>query len=422
MNNTIKGPIQNIIPHSKSDILDKVELYATRLIANKLPDKMVYHNIEQTHRFVEYVEEILSESALTPIDQEITMIMAWFKNTGFKYDYQKGLEHSKKIAIDFLKSIKYPENNLHKFITFFEQVYPFQATEKKIDHPIAKVLSDAQIIDFCEPKKGKKRLKKAYLELQLYRDFSLSQKGWFKSILEILLRQEFYTAHAKEKYTPLFDDLIDTLQKEQRALNRKYDRVLQKELSTTSEELKELKKNLSAMVGRNERGIQTLLKITSKNHTSLLALVDRKARIMIAVNAIIISIVIGDWIIVQDGFQQSFWPVMVLAIASCASIFYSILAIWPASTHGTFTEDEIRDKKGNILFFGNYHKMHQQDFEWGMLQMMNDSNYLYLSIIRDIYYQGRELQTKYSLIRHSLVVFLIGLFLSVISFFILKAI
>ena len=57
-----------------------------------------------------------------------------------------------------------------------------------------------------------------------------------------------------------------------------------------------------------------------------------------------------------------------------------------------------------------------------MLQMLNDSEYLYTSMIRDQYFLGQMLSRKYKNIRIALVTFLIGVSLGAISFLILEGV
>ena len=79
-------------------------------------------------------------------------------------------------------------------------------------------------------------------------------------------------------------------------------------------------------------------------------------------------------------------------------------------------------KKGNLLYFGNFHNMKFRDYNWGMLQMLNDSEYLYTSMIRDQYFLGQMLSRKYKNIRIALVTFLIGFSLGAVSFLILAGV
>ena len=50
-----------------------------------------------------------------------------------------------------------------------------------------------------------------------------------------------------------------------------------------------------------------------------------------------------------------------------------------------------------------------------MLQMLND-NYLYSSMIRDLYYFGKQLHQKHLKIKIALVIFIVGIALTAVSF------
>jgi hypothetical protein len=45
------------------------------------------------------------------------------------------------------------------------------------------------------------------------------------------------------------------------------------------------------------RGVETMIRVTSTNHQRLSDMADNKAHIMISVNSIILSIVIGWWLV-----------------------------------------------------------------------------------------------------------------------------
>jgi len=150
-------------------------------------------------------------------------------------------------------------------------------------------------------------------------------------------------------------------------------------------------------------------------------MVDRKANIMITVNSIILSLVLAG-VIGEAGehghlhISQQDVPIIILTLSSAISIIFAILSITPGNTHGKFTEEEIRNKQGNLLYYGNFHKMHARDYEWAFLQMMNDQEYLYSSMVKDIYFLGKLLARKYKLIRIALTTFLIGMSVAVFVF------
>ena len=90
--------------------------------------------------------------------------------------------------------------------------------------------------------------------------------------------------------------------------------------------------------------------------------------------------------------------------------------------HGRFTEEQIRNKEGNLLFYGNFQNMSLKDYEWGMYQMLNDSEYMYNTMIRDLYYLGQKLKRKNKYIRNSLAIFLVGLVITILSYFVIEII
>jgi len=109
-------------------------------------------------------------------------------------------------------------------------------------------------------------------------------------------------------------------------------------------------------------------------------------------------------------------PTAVFALFTVASIVLSVLATRPNVTQGKFTKEDVANKKVNLLFFGNFHKMKLDEFEWAMHEMMQDRDYLYSSLTKDLYFLGLVLNRKYNLLRLTYTVFMVGIVVSVICF------
>ena len=62
--------------------------------------------------------------------------------------------------------------------------------------------------------------------------------------------------------------------------------------------------------------------------------------------------------------------------------------------------------------------MELEDYQKGMIDMMNDNDYLYKSLINDLYYLGKVLDRKYKLLRIAYSIFMYGIIISVIAFII----
>jgi hypothetical protein len=56
------------------------------------------------------------------------------------------------------------------------------------------------------------------------------------------------------------------------------------------------------------------------------------------------------------------------------------------------------------------------DYLWSMNQMMKDGEYLYDSMIKDVYFLGIVLAKKYRYLRTSYTIFMYGLIIAVIAF------
>ena len=94
----------------------------------------------------------------------------------------------------------------------------------------------------------------------------------------------------------------------------------------------------------------------------------------------------------------------------------SVLATRPNITSGKFTREDVNEKKVNLLFFGNFHKMSLTEFEWAINEVMKDKEYIYSSLTKDLYFLGLVLNRKYRILRVTYTVFIIGIVATAIAF------
>ena len=161
-----------------------------------------------------------------------------------------------------------------------------------------------------------------------------------------------------------------------------------------------------------------MFRVALRNHITLSDIADTKANILLSVNAIIISMAFSTLIPKLDNPSNGYLivPSIIFILFTVASIVLSILATRPNITHGKFNKEDVINKNVNLLFFGNFHKMKLNEFEWAMEEMMKDRDYLYGSLTKDLYFLGLVLNRKYSLLRSTYTVFMIGIIVSVLAF------
>ena len=107
---------------------------------------------------------------------------------------------------------------------------------------------------------------------------------------------------------------------------------------------------------------------------------------------------------------------VILTLVCLLTIVFAVLATRPKLSSGKFKDEDVLNKKTNLLFFGNYHQMTLDNYVWGMKEMLKDPDYLYGSMSKDIYSLGVVLGKKYRLLRIAYTVFMFGFVIAVLAF------
>lgn len=394
-------------------ILSKAQVFVKQLLTEKLPSSHLYHNYEQTERIVQAAEEIAKTFDLNHADHEVLMLAAWFQSTGYISNYDEHEEESQKIAKDFLKMEKVEEQKIE------ETLAAINSTKRSLEPvgTIQEILHDASLYHISQGDylKVSQNLRKEWEHVY---QKSFSSMDWFQSSIKFIIESKFYTPYGIEVLDPKKDKVLKDLKKKMKKHQAALDISMEKELGVSPAELKDLKKKLMKVEGRPERGIETMFRLTSKNHLTLSGMADTKANIMISVNSIILSILIGSLMQKLDNNPQLIVPTYIMLVVNLGSIIFSILSTRPNITSGKFTRADIENNKTNLLFFGNFHKMQRPDYQWGMHRLMEDGKFLYSSLIDDIFFLGVVLGRKYRFLRISYNIFMYGMVLAVLSFMI----
>ena len=76
----------------------------------------------------------------------------------------------------------------------------------------------------------------------------------------------------------------------------------------------------------------------------------------------------------------------------------------------------IKEGRSNLFFFGNFYKLTLTEYEEGMESVLQNEEYMNSAIMRDLYFLGRSLGSKYKRLRICYMVFIIGMTATVLSF------
>lgn len=391
-------------------IIESAEKVATKILLD-LPKTMVYHNLIHTREVVKAADKIGIYAHLSEEEKEILMVSAWFHDTGFTIDYDNHEEKSGEIASKFLEQNNYDPAKTEKVVSTILSTRTTVAPETLIE----RVLNDADFIHLSK-KSYFDKLLLLKRELELIKGEEIADVEWYENNLQFLHSHRYFTEYGKTVLNPK----VEKNEKEQLKMIKKLGRLQNEaiglDLNLDPKKIKELKKKLKKVEGRPDRGIETMFRLTSRNHLQLSAMADNKANILISVNAIIISIIISGLVNVFENHQYLIYPTYLILAINVITIIFAILTLRPNVTTGKFTRKDIEEKNTNLLFFGNFHDMKRNDYKWGMIEMMNDSNYLYSSLIDDIYFLGKVLGKKYRFLRLSYNIFMYGIVVTVLAF------
>ncbi|MEP7109716.1 MAG: Pycsar system effector family protein [Ferruginibacter sp.] len=369
-----------------------------------------YHNLSHTEAVVEAVVQIGNHYQLDDHDFFIVLTAAWFHDMGYFSDdpanhEQKGAEQ----AASFLKDLAVDESAINKVQACIMATKVPQSPVTLLEQ----IVCDADLFhlgtdEFSERNKLMRK------ECGTSFNTPFSKEEWRKNSIKLLQSHYYHTEYCKLLLNKKKQENLEKLLEKQQDLLEKIASIpsAEKEQVYFTEKPKKKKENAD----RPDKGIETMFRVASTNHQRLSDMSDNKAHIMISVNSIIISVIIGLVVRRLDTSPNIIIPTMILLTGSMIAVVFAVLATRPKIPDGLFSKAQVDDKTVNLLFFGNFYKMDFSDYYDGMLKVMADREFLYGSLIRDIHSQGKVLGRKYKLLRISYTIFMYTLILSIFAF------
>lgn len=388
----------------ETELIKNARLYAEGILKN-LPEIYSYHNLEHTTAVVKAVGEIGPASNLSNDDLETVLIAAWLHDTGYRKDSNNHEQVAKENASKLLKEWGASDKKIDQVKGLIQATTMPQNPQNLME----KVLCDADLSHL-----GDEDIMECGNDLR--QEFEKIKNMKFETDAEwIQFNLDFFKQH--EYFTPYGQSVLQQRKKKNIKRFKKMlkPRIDKDYVKSIEKELEKLQKKLDKK-SNPDRGIETMFKIASENHTTLSGMADTKSNIMISINSIILSVVITVLFRKLEEFPNLLIPTLMLVGTCLVTIVFAILATRPNVSLGKFTREDIEAKKTNLLFFGNFHGMEFSNYDWGMRQMMKDADYLYGSLIKDIYFNGQVLARKYKLLRWSYSCFMFGFVASIIGF------
>ncbi len=413
--------------------LDKVKHHVHHFFGTKALAQLSYHNLVHTESVVGNAVKIANHYRLEDKETFIVVTAAWFHDTGYSTGEAAGHEkRGAEMAAEFLRSEEVEE----EVIAEVEGCILATVWPQKPTNFLQQVVCDADLYHLGTPEFGDwNKLVRKEAEQRLGR--KIDKAEWRKSTIKLLENHEYQTDYCR--------DLLDKQKKKN--LDKLKQKLLEESLQAQEAGAPEPEATITANAGvadvsylpvqkhkeekafipeiaegkkkkddRPDKGIETMFRISSNNHQRLSDMADNKAHIMITTTSIIISVLLSVLVRKLEDNAYLILPTMMLLTVCMVTMVFSILSTRPTIPRGTFTQEDIDAKSVNLLFFGNFYRMSFNEYSKGMQTMMNDRDFLYGSLTKDVYSQGVVLGRKYRLLRVAYNVFMFGIVISVVAF------
>ncbi len=376
----------------QSGIIHKAEAFVARTFNEKVPEEFAYHNFNHTQRVVKALDKLHQKSDLSEDSREILILAGYFHDVGFSIDPDKHETFSKNLAEEFLNENDYPQSKIDLVLECIDAT----RMDWKGDGKLCLMMKDADLSGLADPEYESisEGLRK---EMSYRENKTIDSEKWIEENIQFLENHNYLSEEGKA----LFDS--------GKKINLK---------KLKKKKKKNKQKNVPDVTIANNKSAQTQFKTALRNHIDLSSIADNKANIMLSVNAVIITV--GLPLLVDRAMTNSslIAPTVILAIVSTISMIFATLSTRPIQMSGLTALDDIKKKKTNLFFFGNYYKMNIDSYEKAVEEVLADSEILDNSIIRDLFYLGKSLGKKFEYLRWCYNFFMYGIVAAILSYFV----
>lgn len=371
-------------------------VYVKRRFSEELAPIYLFHNFTYSIEVSEKAAELAEEAGLDAVQVDRLRIAGLFYPLGFIGGDKEVWLRSGTEMRKWAKEEGYQLEGADKWIIASQKANAESSLSVRLLH------------DAAWGWLGRKRYDRRYNLLQMEREGRTGKEGdpvaFGVEMQDKLLHFQYLTVAGREE----FDKRRRKNATDQHSSNYKI----------TQNEMK-------ARTGKNfGRGIDTMFRVSFRNHITLSRLADGKANMMISINTIILSIVITVSGASLSFFEETFFenpefliPIISLLLSSLIAVIFAVFSARPSVTEYRIKKDKlVKSKEASLLYFGNFLKLEKDEFIDYMATMKLDQSSLYDDLARDLYDLGAVMHKKYLLLTISYNTFVGGLALAVLSF------
>ncbi|RFM27346.1 Pycsar system effector family protein [Deminuibacter soli] len=173
---------------------------------------------------------------------------------------------------------------------------------------------------------------------------------------------------------------------------------------------------------RPEPPTDFVFRFIAGNAQRLSKMSDKKAHILITVNAIILSGALSLVIKKLEDESTLIIPAFILLAVNLLSVMLAVLATRPSLSKRVLPKNKFGYREVNLMFFGSFYKLMPHEYTAGIRELAGDEEKLMHAMTRDGFFLARALGKKYLLLRYAYSVFMVGLIVSIVAFAVVLAV
>lgn len=343
----------------QSRITQRASEYIFELFKEKLPEHLVYHNFAHTESVAAAARKLAKGMKLAEDAIEIVTLAGWFHDAGFIEAYHGHEDVSKRIAEEYLRGEGVSDQKIGFVLGCIEATRMPQSPKNLLEE----ILCDADMSALGK-KTSFERSQLLRIEWEKALGKTMTDEEWLRQDLNFLTSHKYFTRYAQEIYD---DRKLENIRERDKQL-RKLIKVNKKD--TPGMQVQE--ESVPVAIHEAHAETQGVVQVVTASDATANQ-IDRKAGILILANSLMIALTLG-FVISSGRHKELIFPEMFLLGINVLTIIFAIIVVLPKKVSG----DDIQDN----------------------------------------YQVGQNIRRKNEFLRMSYYIFVVGLTLAVIFFFI----
>lgn len=379
-------------------LLDRARRWVMDLHTRQQATPLPWHNFAQTNALVAHCQGLVAEEQTDPEHTLPLLTAAWFAYAGWLFDTRQPVETAIKLAAQFLEAEKVPTAQIRQV----RKLIPLAHLEGEPKDTPGRLLWDAAIAlhygaQYAEARQLRRR------EAEQLSESPIDGSTWRRQEWSKTLRLQCYTASGRALIEPHLVQVRQELDRkrlrERAPLPPSADAAARNGVSLNS-------------------SVQTYFRTTYHTHIHLSGIADRKAQMLLSINAILLSVLITvlSYSNLAETRPPLLIPITLFMAFGLGSLLFAVRSAIPRITRHPLTGLAPEERRRKLLFFGNFTQLDPEQYAEEMSALLEKGEWLQEAMHQDIYFMGKVLDQKFRMVSLAYILFLTGFLGAVVSF------